>query len=257
MSGLLDALNALFARCLHSQATMVLGRLTPEGRLKSQALATWRAMLVERKEKQAQARKVVAIMSPEGRAKARACRAWHGYAKEQKEMKGKVKNALARMTPEGRMRYAGMQAFKRRSPAWKPGPDRILSTDGFWALSTKHKERVAIFGTPEMSQGILRFAFRIDGAGAGMVVGVADATNLGLQPPLDIRAWGLHLTHGCLYTKKGGTTKGVLSTKQLVPPCSPETPEDDPVMAARGACCRCGELAPPARGTTQRTPPVG
>ena len=63
-----------------------------------------------------------------------------------------------------------------------------------------------------------------------MVIGVADASG---KDPLacsaqDVRGWGLHLSHGALYTKHRGTMKGSLSTKQIVPSCAPETPEEDP-----------------------------
>jgi len=45
-------------------------------------------------------------------------------------------------------------------------------------------------------------------------VGVCDATD---ESPREARAWGLHLTHGALFTKKRGSTKGELGTQQLVP----------------------------------------
>lgn len=49
-----------------------------------------------------------------------------------------------------------------------------------------------------------------------MVVGVCDASDPTATDPHNARAWGLHLTHGALYTKKQMSSKGVLSTKQLV-----------------------------------------
>ena len=80
-----------------------------------------------------------------------------------------------------------------------------------------------------MSRGIFRMSFRINGSGAGLVVGVADASESAKgMPASDVRAWGLHLSHGALYTKKAGSEKGTLSTKQLVPAMAPLTPEEDP-----------------------------
>ena len=63
-----------------------------------------------------------------------------------------------------------------------------------------------------------------------MVVGVADASAKDplASRPEELRAWGLHLSFGALYTKHAGSMKGSLSTKQLVPACALETPDDDP-----------------------------
>ena len=85
----------------------------------------------------------------------------------------------------------------------------------------------------QISQGIFRFAFRVYGSGAGMVVGVADVASTkeeqGDEENGDsIHGWGLHLAHGALYTKRPGSDKGQLSTKQLVPSMAPLYPEDDP-----------------------------
>ena len=124
--------------------------------------------------------------------------------------------------------HKGMQGFKSRTPAWFEGPDRVVSDDGFWVVSTLHKERESACASPVIERGLFRFAFRINGSGSGLVVGVADATAEGLlrQPKgaEELRGWGLHLTHGALYTKKPGSLKGVLSAKQLVPRRRPTRP---------------------------------
>ena len=195
----------------------------------SRALRQWQVVVSEHKRKQEKQGRALSMMSPEGRARGKGFRAWFEYAKELRERKNKVKSALARMSPEGRAMYAGMTGFKSKSPSWLPGPNRHVSDDGFWVVSAVQKERESVYGTPEVQRGIFRFGFRINGSGAGLVVGVADATNR-LMPAADCRAWGLHLAHGALYSKKQQSAKGVLSTKQLVPSMSPETPEDDPDM---------------------------
>ena len=82
-------------------------------------------------------------------------------------------------------------------------------------------------GNAQVQRGIFRFAFRVNGSGAGLVIGVADANSSGVAPE-EVKGWGLHLSHGALYTKRSGTRKGSLSTKQLVPACALETPDEDP-----------------------------
>ena len=230
----MEWLPDLVKRCLQQQAQMILGRFSPEGRDMSRALRQWQYVAKDahrRKEKMGHA---MLTMTPEGRAMKKGFGTWFEYAKALRERKNKVKSALARMTPEGRAMYAGMGGFKARSPCWLPGPNRHVSEDGFWVISTLQKERESVYGTPEIQRGIFRFGFRINGSGAGLVVGVADATNR-LMPAADCRAWGLHLSHGALYTKRQQSNKGVLSTKQLVPSLAPESPDEDPeAMAAYG-----------------------
>ena len=93
----------------------------------------------------------------------------------------------------------------------KLGPDELvhLSDDAFWARSTAPCERQALCGTPLISTGIFRFAFRIvgRGGGRGVVVGVCDATDPA-KPATEASAWGLHLGHGALYTTRGGGGTG-------------------------------------------------
>ena len=65
----------------------------------------------------------------------------------------------------------------------------------------------------------------------------------------DVRAWGLHLTHGALYTKKQFSPKGILSTRQLVSlddPSLEDTPEMDEDAAADIAHQRATQQPAPA-----------
>ena len=206
---------------------MILGRFSPEGRDMSRALRQWQFVAKEGERRREKMGNALLAMSPEGRMMKKGFGSWFEYAKAMRERKNKVKSALARMTPEGRAMYAGMTGFKSKAAAWLPGPNRHVSEDGFWVISTLQKERESVYGTPELHHGIYRFGFRINGSGVGLVVGVADATNR-LMPAADCRAWGLHLSHGALYTKRQQSTKGVLSTKQLVPSMAPESPDEDP-----------------------------
>lgn len=230
----MDCLPAALRRCLMHQVASALGRMSPEGRMVSRALQQWVARCEESKDKRAKGNRALTMMSPEGRAKGRSFRAWFAWALHRKEQMLKVQQFMKRMSPEGRAMYSGMQGFKARTPAWLEGVDRVVSDDGFWVVSTLHKERESVLASPLIKRGLFRFSFRINGTGAGLVVGVADASVVDKfgqpvsQSVEELKAWGLHLTHGALYTKKPGTTKGVLSSKQLVPSQGPETPEEDP-----------------------------
>ena len=46
--------------------------------------------------------------------------------------------------------YAGICAFKSRSPTWLPGPSHVTSDDDYWVVSTKHRERVSAFASPDI-----------------------------------------------------------------------------------------------------------
>ena len=104
-----------------------------------------------------------------------------------------------------------------------PGRDTLvaLSADAFCATSTSHRQRQNVYGLPRVRKGVIRFGYRVRGDGGyGMVLGVADATAAaGTREP---QAWGLHLTHGALYTRPAGSRgsngggKGSLGSRQLV-----------------------------------------
>jgi len=222
----MDCIQQWIGRCLHSQMAGVIARLAPEGRDQSMAMNKWREVVEAEKKKKERMSKAMTKFSPEGRAKGKALHAWLEMAKEKKKKQAIVAAALARMTPEGRAKYKGLSAFKSRTPCWDRapvsqqgvgGPTFLVNKDAFWVTHVLHRQRESAFGTPIMTRGLFRFAFKISGSGAGMVVGVADATDRFTDPSSDPTGWGLHLTHGALYTKRANSEKGVLSTKQLCP----------------------------------------
>ena len=226
-----DCILQAFARCTNNQMLKVVGRLSPTGRLQGRAFGQWRDVIEERKQRRAAVKSAVAKMSPEGRAKGRAIGAWRAMVKERKRRAGLIKQSLARMTPEGRAKYTGLTAFKSKCPTWEAntsGPEAtvVYSSDRFWITTTRHRVRESVFGTPVVQRGLFRFAFRVHGGGTGVVVGVADASNRYGDDGKAPMAWGLHLTHGALYTKRANSDKGVLSTKQLVPQIIPDEEED-------------------------------
>ena len=153
----MEWLPVALRRCLMSHVASVLGRMSPEGRMMSRALRQWVVRCEESKENRQKANSAVTMMSPEGRAKGRSFRAWFAFAKHRREQMGKVQQFVKRMSPEGRLMHAGMQGFKSRTPAWLEGPDRVVSSDGFWVVSTLHKERESAIATPEIQRGLFRF----------------------------------------------------------------------------------------------------
>ena len=218
----------MFGRCLHGQMLGVISRLAPEGREQSRALRRWREVVEERKQNKARLDQAMAKMSPAGRAKSRALQAWAEMARERRRRLSAVQSALARMSPEGRAKYAGMCAFRARSPTWSlptksqidaagVPPPVVGTKDGFWLTHRSHRMRTSTLGMPFVSRGVYRFGFKVVGSAVGLVVGVADATDRFPSDPMQPLAWGLHLSHGALYTKRANSDKGMLSTKQLVP----------------------------------------
>ena len=236
MEGLIALLPPPVRACLMGRAALVLSRFTPDGRQSARALVAWKVKAIEVRERRERQRKAGLKMSPTGRAMGKALRAWNDFAVSRKRRILTLKNALARLTPEGRMRHVGMQAFKSRTPTWASGAALIVSPDGFWVTSTRNKERESAVATPqifarrhEAGAGIFRFGFRINGSGAGMVIGVADATAplKDQHSAVDVRGWGLHLSHGALYTKRPGSSKGApacCALPMLAPCCGPALP---------------------------------
>ena len=134
---------------------------------------------------------------------------WRTTARKVRVQKAKIDYVVSHMrtlTPDMRLKRLGMESFGARSPCWVPlpggDPAVILDRDAFWARSLRHRAREAIHGDPLLSKGTFRFAVRVSGVHLGMVVGVCDASDPNAASPSDARAWGLHLTHGALYTKK-------------------------------------------------------
>lgn len=245
-----DLISQAIQRCLHGQMVGVISRLRPEGRMSSAAFNKWIAVVNAEKAKQEKMSAAVARFSPQGRAKSKSLRSWHLEAKERKRRQLAMKNVLARLTPEGRAKHLGMSAFKSRSPTWttSAGPiaaaDVQLSEDGFWITHTAHRVRTPIFASPYIKRGIFRFAFRISGSGAGLVVGVADATNQYPRDALEPMCWGLHLTHGALYTKRANSNKGVLSPKQVRGPAAYLPPGSLPAAGLDAHAARPCPTAP-------------
>ena len=151
---------------------------------------------------------------------------WKVYARSQRRLETLIKRAATRLFEFGDPVHVAFVAMQARPPYWRApahaaaanGTLVRVSDDGFWARSMSHRLRQAVHGLPVLREGgMYAFAFRVVGSGLGMVVGVCDATDPQLEAS-DVKAWGLHLTHGALYTKAAGSAqKGSLGTQCLVP----------------------------------------
>ena len=144
---------------------------------------------------------------------------WREKAAEIKARNLRLRETLSGLrecTPELKAMRFGFEGFRSRSPRWTMASDAVsISEDGFWAHSCEHRRREGVFATPVIKHGVYQFGVRVAGYHHGMVIGVADAEQGGDQH--DAMAWGLHLSHGALYTKpRGESNGGVLSTRQLI-----------------------------------------
>lgn len=161
---------------------------------------------------------------------------WRSKARVVRVARARIQLILETANPHGedmRRKRNGFEGFRKRCPQWVapsvnpqvPFPSVHLDGDSFWARATRN-EASYLHGAPFITKGVYTFAVRVSGVYQGMVVGVCDAETKGITPS-DARAWGLHLTHGALYSKKQGGAKGVLSIKQLVDIQTDEQDEED------------------------------
>ena len=152
---------------------------------------------------------------------------WRSKARKTRAAKAKIKAVLDMWRPQEedkRRLRNGFEGFRTRFPRWipppidpqSPFPAVRLTKDTMWARGTRN-EASFVHGEPLLTTGVFTFAVRVSGVHQGMVVGVCDAAEAQATSPSQARAWGLHLTHGALYSKKqGSAAKGHLSMKQLV-----------------------------------------
>ena len=151
-------------------------------------------------------------------------RVWYFTSKKLKVNRGKIAKAITRMQRpmlkgDQALLREGFDAFQSRAPYWisSEGTKVQYDEDGFWAKRLDNEKRWApIMGNAVIKHGVFRFAIRVSGVPVGMVVGVCDASDPSATTSFDVLAWGLHLTHGSLYTKGKKSTKGVLSHKHLM-----------------------------------------
>ena len=124
----------------------------------------------------------------------------------------------------------GFEAMRTRAPAWERGALHTRICRGGFGLMHVDRDRTrdAAIGSPLLHKGDLyHFSFAVFGGGSGVVVGVADAKYAEAETVEErAAAWGLNLSHGCLYVKKPGKEKGELHSQQLVPlPALDRSPE--------------------------------
>lgn len=191
----------------------------------------------KREAEAARAAKEVADRTWEAMKGWRSFHRWRVFTRRRRRHLHLIRTASGTFIEFGDPLQLAMDALKARPPAWLlPAPAAgsrswvhalgfgaadtpspvILSDDGFWAASVSRRQRVGVAASPRLTTGVYAFAFHVRGSGIGLVVGLCDATDDSATPS-EAAAWGIHLTHGALYSKGRQALKGELSTQQLVP----------------------------------------
>ena len=151
-------------------------------------------------------------------------RRWHEHAVADGRRRRILREALSRRTPGERDTVRGFEGFAQRMPSWQNGSRVRISTSGFTAKHERGRCLDGVIGAPAINPGSLyRFAFVVDCTGpergAGVIVGVTDADSGEGGGDAAASVWGLSLTHGALYTRKG-LDKGSLGNQTLSTPLS-------------------------------------
>ena len=156
---------------------------------------------------------------------------WHKIAQKMSHNKRRLRNGIMHFSPEGRALLRGFDAFAMRVPRWETGSKHArIKLSGAKVVHERSRMRDGAIGSPVIRDGVYRFAFMVGGGGSGVVIGVTDANLFSPSGNGDrsrdetevdnvSSVWGLSLTHGALYTKKG-TGKGKIGTQTIAPPLS-------------------------------------
>ena len=238
-----------------------MGRITPEGRLCEQSRhAVEDCRRGEGLQRRRPARRWRRCRQPD-RAMGKGIRAWTEFVKEKKRKERAMKNAapsaddargsrqvsaaavLQIAQPDVDERAVPYYAARRllgRLEQERPGArERLWHAGGnnkrdplslsLSPLAPTRASHTRPFSHTQVSRGIFRMSFRINGSGAGLVVGVADASESarGCRRPTCARGVCTY-PMGTSTPKKAGSEKGHAPTKQLVPAMAPLTPEEDP-----------------------------
>ena len=161
---------------------------------------------------------------PERREKRHNFRNWRLAALHHGTRRRALQQAWMRMTPRGRMLFRGLRAFAQLKPQWERLSAHTKCSSGKCKVThTRGRNLDGAIGSPRIRPGIYssyQFRFLVGGGGSGVVVGVTDADlgNEGGAERLNgATVWGLSLTHGALYTKKG-MERATLGNQTLAPP---------------------------------------
>ena len=120
------------------------------------------------------------------------------------------------------MLQSGFDALAVSAPRWEAASENVeLRSGGSTLVHRLDRSRSGAIGSPAIRDGqIYRFGFLVGGGGSGIVLGVTDASPDATEAErLSTRVWGISLTHGATYTKKG-VQRATLGGKSIAPPLS-------------------------------------
>ena len=150
---------------------------------------------------------------------------WRNRAKRHKQRCMRLESAALTFIEFGDPLRVAFEMLKAKAPYWRDDgkdTDVSLSLDRFCARSRAHRQRQSLCADPKITSGVYGFAFHVKGSGLGTVVGLLDATDPHNEEAAQV--WGLHLTHGALYTRAANASRGELSGQQLVPGLAADAP---------------------------------
>ena len=148
---------------------------------------------------------------------------WREHTAFDRVRKARMVNILKQFpTVAGRKKQRGLDAFAMRAPRWETVSENVeLRARRAKLVHRLQRGRSGAIGSPVVRDGqIYRFGFIVGGGGSGVVLGITDAPiSATADERLNATVWGICLTHGCLYTKKG-VQRAKLGNKNITPPLS-------------------------------------
>ena len=167
---------------------------------------------------------------PEWRAQRQLFEHWFEHLRVIAEWKRDLNAAVDKFEPRRRRLLLGFEKFSMRAPRWlnlHMQPVTIkMNSQKLQVSHSLDRGRSSAIGSP-IIRGVYTFAFLVRGGGKGVVVGVTTRAHSEKEREAAAK-WGLHLTHGCLFTKLG-EQEGTLSNVSIAPSLA-ELPAGRPIQ---------------------------
>ena len=167
---------------------------------------------------------------PEWRAQRQLFEHWFEHLRVIAEWKRDLNAAVDKFEPRRRRLLLGFEKFSMRAPRWlnlHMQPVTIkMNSQKLQVSHSLDRGRSSAIGSP-IIRGVYTFAFLVRGGGKGVVVGVTTRAHSEKERESAAK-WGLHLTHGCLFTKLG-EQEGTLSNVSIAPSLA-ELPAGRPIQ---------------------------